>query len=273
MLTVPLRNGSVGHSPGSAAASAGIASLVRGPVAVADILGRSSAAAWLEVGGTVVVVTADGSARLPNEIALISPAGMLGMAATTATLGAGRLQLGDAVAAIDGWWSPRMAVARDPAPITSAVAASRLELSTVVSAELAPLLDSPRSATDTSALIGRLGLGPGLTPVWDDVAVGVLAGLQLLGPAIDPATARRRSRRLALAVTTEAPRRTTKLSTTLLRHAAIGEFAGVIGDFVKGLAAGTFTTDGISAMGATSGLGTAYGVVAGVMSLDIGSKP
>lgn len=72
--------------------------------------------------------------------------------------------------------------------------------------------------------VGLLGLGPGLTPAGDDVLCGLLAGLSVLG--------RRSSHQghqcmLTLAVLTnriltEAPRRTTSLSSTLLQSAADG---------------------------------------------------
>ncbi len=57
------------------------------------------------------------------------------------------------------------------------------------------------------------GLGPGLTPSGDDVLAGYVAGLVLLHGL----------RKRAMRIAEEAVPRTTSLSATLLRHAAIGE--------------------------------------------------
>lgn len=70
--------------------------------------------------------------------------------------------------------------------------------------------------------LALLGLGPGLTPSGDDVLVGLLAGLYVLGhrapgtPALDTLPV------IARAVMEAAPSRTTTLSRTLLRYSACG---------------------------------------------------
>jgi len=57
------------------------------------------------------------------------------------------------------------------------------------------------------------GMGPGLTPSGDDVLAGYVAGLVLLHGM----------RKKATRIAEEAAARTTSLSATLLRHAALGE--------------------------------------------------
>ena len=70
-------------------------------------------------------------------------------------------------------------------------------------------------AGDPEAVVGLLGLGPGLTPLGDDVLCGWLAAaVASRHPALDD---------LRGVVALQAPRRTTTLSTTLLACAARGE--------------------------------------------------
>jgi hypothetical protein len=82
-----------------------------------------------------------------------------------------------------------------------------------------------------AALVGLLGLGPGLTPSGDDVVCGILAGLgwatntpaaNEYGAINRASTTRRIISGLAQAVNEAAPARTNRISATLLRHAATG---------------------------------------------------
>jgi hypothetical protein len=95
-------------------------------------------------------------------------------------------------------------------------------------------------AAASAALVGLLGLGPGLTPSGDDVVCGVLAGLGWAKNtptineygAINRAATSHRARESALTkptvaglaqmVNEAAPTRTNRISAALLRHAATG---------------------------------------------------
>lgn len=73
------------------------------------------------------------------------------------------------------------------------------------------------------AAYGLLGLGPGLTPSGDDVLCGVLIGLHILGDRRLAGDEHRQAlRTLTTLIGSEAGRRTTALSRTLLHHAAQG---------------------------------------------------
>lgn len=85
--------------------------------------------------------------------------------------------------------------------------------------------DVPRGA------LALLGCGPGLTPSGDDVLVGVLVMLHAAGRH-DAA------RLLAGAVTTEAPRRTSRISAAHLVAASRGEAVEPVHDVVQALLAG-----------------------------------
>jgi hypothetical protein len=114
------------------------------------------------------------------------------------------------------------------------------------------------------AMCGLLGKGEGLTPEGDDVLVGVLAGLRLLGPALGVPGADGMQAAMAPIVLTEAPFRTTALSAALLRHAVAGEVADPVAAFLqvltgRGDMAGVIA--GLQTMGNTSGIATACGVL------------
>ena len=100
---------------------------------------------------------------------------------------------------------------------------------------------------DVGALLGR---GPGLTPFGDDVLAGALVTLGALGaPAFE---------RLGAQVRALAPARTTFVSAALLHHAARGECVPELHAFLTG----TGTLDALLAVGHTSGVGLALGVLA-----------
>lgn len=78
------------------------------------------------------------------------------------------------------------------------------------------------TAVDEAAL-RLLGFGPGLTPSGDDVLVGLLTALSVLGSRLpDRAVWAREARALVRPVVAAAGQRTTALSTTLLRWAVRG---------------------------------------------------
>lgn len=146
------------------------------------------------------------------------------------------------------WTPPFVSLEADRASLQSAIAALRgaiasqricdglAPLVTGPPADLAgdPLLRRASEQLDTlsrawrqrdakaaaHAARGLLGLGPGLTPSGDDLLCGLLAVSRWAAQPREPADAM--SSALTPAVLTEAPSRTTRLSTRLLAHAARG---------------------------------------------------
>lgn len=105
-----------------------------------------------------------------------------------------------------------------------------------------------------------VGLGPGLTPSGDDVLVGMEAALHALDHPM--------AGFLADAVG-DAPARTTAVSATLLRHAAVGEFSERLHELLAALLGPDPAADGpaievAAAWGATSGLDCIVGVLTGL---------
>jgi hypothetical protein len=98
---------------------------------------------------------------------------------------------------------------------------------------------------------GLLGLGPGLTPAGDDLLVGLLAGLQVLGMrgGIAPRSG------LAERIEREARTRTTALSRTFLHWAGRGVAAQPLLDVLWSLGSdsGIDSLDGLLSIGHTSG--------------------
>jgi hypothetical protein len=119
-----------------------------------------------------------------------------------------------------------------------------------------------------------LGKGEGLTPQGDDVLVGMLAGLRLLGPAVGAPGAGGMMAAIAPVVLTEAPFRTTALAAALLRHAVAGEVADPVAGFLQSLTGRndlTEAVDNLLTMGDSSGAATACGVLLAADYLAEGS--
>jgi hypothetical protein len=110
------------------------------------------------------------------------------------------------------------------------------------------------------AVHGLVGLGPGLTPAGDDALIGWLAGIALLG-------ADRRCEVLRQALRARLGR-TTDVSRAHLEDALAGEFSEPLAQFANALArtpaeAQRALAD-LAALGATSGLDAAAGLLAAV---------
>lgn len=122
--------------------------------------------------------------------------------------------------------------------------------------ELAPELLALLRDQPVEALDRVLGRGSGLTPFGDDVVCGLLATLLA---ADDPCAADLRREVLA-----RAPRRTTSLSSTLLRRAGAGDvlpaFADVVGALVHRPEAVGARVSRLRAVGHTSGAGMLLGL-------------
>ena len=98
-----------------AAASTGIAELLRGPVRPARVLMSLSAAVYVHVpndrGGDVVGVLTSDAARLPLGCVLFRPGNGRPLVAVPAgapaEVGGGRIVVGDLAVSAAAWWNPR----------------------------------------------------------------------------------------------------------------------------------------------------------------------
>ena len=118
----------------------------------------------------------------------------------------------------------------------------------------------------TQALTGLLGLGPGLTPSGDDVAMGLLAALVWQsGAAPSPLVTA-----VVAAIRAAAPQRSTRLSARLLWHAGAGVLYAPAMDLGAALLRGDAAAvppaaRPLFAIGGTSGVDLAVGLLAGVL--------
>ncbi len=273
-----------------AAASTGVADLLRGPVRPARVLMSAPAAVYLQVptdrGGDVVGVLTSDAARLPLGCVLFRPSNGRPLVTlppgAPAQVGGGRVVVGDLVVRAAAWWDPQP---RLPSPRPALLPEGVRQLRTTLYGEgvphsaftlpglpagpggpLAALRGAVRRADFDAALrtASRLiGLGPGLTPAGDDVMAGTMAGLVLLRhPAAE---------RFAAAVYSLAAGRTTELSRALLRHAAAGrvsgEYAAVLQALVGERPLGP-AIQGLLATGATSGRAMALGLCTAIDLVD-----
>ena len=265
-----------------AAASTGVAELLRGPVRSARVLMTMPAAVYLSVaterGGDVVGVLTSDAARLPLGCVLFRASNGRPLVAlppgAPAEVGGGRIVVGDLAVSAAAWWEPHP---RLPSPHPALLPEGVRQLRNAVYGEgvphsaftlpglptgpggpLAALRGAVRRADLDAALrtsARLIGLGPGLTPAGDDVMAGTVAGLVLLGHP--------EARRFAAGVYALATGRTTELSRALLRHAAAGrvsaEYAAVLHALVGERALGP-AIDGLLATGSTSGRAMALGL-------------
>jgi len=185
------------------------------PGAGGTVLGASATAAWVDLGGFVVAVTAREVPLLPNAVALTAGAGALDRVAPggAASCSPGRVSLGGLTAVWDPAdppaWDPTVPVAagagvgrrgeavlaalgvrssREPPDLVAGLA--RVGLATAAepdgAAGIELLLravmdrDTDLGAAASGVLLGR---GPGLTPEGDDLLAAVAATLATLGPA------------------------------------------------------------------------------------------
>ena len=232
-----------------AAASTGVATLLRGPVRRARVLASTPTGVYLHVpgerdGDVVGVLTSD-AVRLPLGCVLFRPSSGRALVPSTATaeVGGGRVVVGDLAVSAAAWWDPRPRLpSARPALLPEGVRQLRTTLygdgvphsafelpglPTGPGGPLAALRGAVRRADLDAALrtaTRLIGMGPGLTPAGDDVMAGTVAGLVLLGHPAAP--------RFAAGVTALAACRTTELSRAVLRHAAAGrvssEYAAVL---------------------------------------------
>jgi hypothetical protein len=227
------------------------------------VLGVGATAAWVDLGGFVLAVTARAVPLLPNAVALTAGAGALGRATPGAAAGCspGRVDLGGVAVTWDpadppGWDptvpAPRVGpvavgvgrrgaavlaalgvrAVRDPGGLVAELAGVGLATATEVggAAGLELLLravlerDLELAGEAAQRLLGR---GPGLTPEGDDLLAAVVATLRTLGPAAGVADASLAGLLAALVPDRAAGMagRTTALAATLLELAARGQVA------------------------------------------------
>ncbi len=226
----------------------------------------SSNAAWLQARGHVLVLASGDAIRLPNGVALTKPPdGVRSAAGERCLVGDGGLEVGNLRVNIVRWWDPRPAL--DLVSGQSVIARcheARQRFVVVDDGGLGKALQSNDSAAVRHAMCGLLGKGEGLTPEGDDILVGLLAGLRLLGPALGISGAGGMQAAIAPIVLTEAPFRTTALSAALLRHAVAGEVAEPVAIFMQALTGRGEMENascGLETMGNTSGVATACGIL------------
>jgi hypothetical protein len=227
------------------------------------VLGVGATAAWVDLGGFVLAVTARAVPLLPNAVALTAGAGALGRATPGAAAGCspGRVDLGGVAVTWDPadppGWDPTVPApkegpvavgvgrrgaavlaalgvrtVRDPGGLVAELAGVGLATATEVggAAGLELLLravlerDLELAGEAAQRLLGR---GPGLTPEGDDLLAAVVATLRTLGPAAGVADASLAGLLAALVPDRAAGMagRTTALAATLLELAARGQVA------------------------------------------------
>ena len=186
-----------------------------------SLLGASATAAWVDLGGFVVAVTAREVPLLPNGVALAAGAGALervGRTGGAVRCAPGRVELGGLTVtwhpADPPAWDPTVRVAgpfvgvaavgrrgeavlaasgvratREPVGLVAGLAevglATAAETDGAAGIELllrAVLERDPGPAAEAAAVL--LGRGPGLTPEGDDLLAAVAATLATLGPAV-----------------------------------------------------------------------------------------
>lgn len=284
-----------------ALASTGIADLLRGPLRPASVISVFPTAIYLHAdalvfpdrpavetatrrqSAIVAILTSDAS-RLPCGAILHRPSShrplISSRGSLRAFLGEGRITVGPLTVRASGWWDPRP---RLPSVRPALLPEGMRELRAVlndrthtpipdVPPELCAQLGALRAAlrrTDITAALRAaqrmIGLGPGLTPVGDDLLCGMLAGLTLLGHPQAP--------RLGAGILALSPGRTTELSLALLRHAALGQVNSELGSVILALTGtGRLTPAlrGLFAVGHTSGLALGLGLSA---AIDLTNRP
>ena len=213
-----------------AAMSTAIRPVLDGPVRPARVLGAFPTAVYLAAGddGPLLAVVTVDALRLPCAAVLARPAPAYDLRAVAhngavATVGEGTVRLPGLSVHAGRWWVPRVPRRWAGPP-------------TLYDVETDRGLVRALGSGDVVAAKGRawdlLGRGDGLTPEGDDVLAGLLVAAHAL-PADHAVTGTVRA--LAAWLLAHARRRTTFLSTDLLRHAARGRGVPPLLDVVDAL--------------------------------------
>lgn len=215
------------------AASTVLSDVLTGPRQPARVAGAGDRAAYAVTTGGAVVALTTPSAAVPS-CAVVLGGGRLPVDVMVAghdvVVGEGEIRTAGHRLVVRRWWSPARitpgARSRNAASCLCALMSAGLPVPAPVArarsageeAGLALVEGSP--AVAAAALLGVLGLGPGLTPSGDDVAAGVVLASGALGLPGAAAVARE--------VAAAAPTRTNAVSAGLLSEAAAGRAAAVV---------------------------------------------
>lgn len=250
----------------SGVADEGLLPLLTSTTRPGGIAGILNDAVHLDVDGSLVVVCGPSAVRLPRSVVVATPLVNLVDVAelekhAKVAVGAGCVQLADVAIEVRRWTRLPRPRLRDAAAaaVRSRHAASRV-------APLAPPLDRRtedlREALQTgdelavqAAVAGLMGLGPGLTPLGDDVLVGAMLGLHAAGDV--------QGHSLVAAIRA-LRHRTTAVSGALLDAATTGRCIPQAAHFLAALDGGAdldTALPGLLAVGSTSGAGFATGIV------------
>lgn len=252
-----------------AAASRSLAAITEGPPTRGSTLGRTSSVMWCCVGGDLVVVGDHSTARLPN--ALLTAVSDIASTRDPPVFGAGGVRYGTTMYQIARWWDPRVTV---PTFGPNSLTANLLKLCGAFpecsNDPLRKALVSADLGRVTAEAQTRLGFGPGLTPLGDDILAGALVAyssmMMALGYDVDVWM-----NALWRSLGPMADHATTNLSASLLNHAVRGEAAPEVQGFVRAVVRGGEPGPSLrrlSTIGHTSGMGLARGVLIGALAVD-----
>lgn len=242
------------------AATLWVVGQVTGPRRQARVLHTGPDAAYLDLAGVCIGVLSAGAVLVPCGIRTAMPALPDLEPGSTAVVVGGAVELtaSDGTSldvSVTGLVDATVPVLPDPpaGETLDDLLAGRLD---DVRAQLPAEALDRLAAGDPDAALALLGLGPGLTPLGDDVLAGWLATAQARRlPALAP---------MRDAVAAAAPTRTTTLSGTLLGCAGRGEVVPDHRALLLALARGDSAAAGLAldallTIGATSGAGLALG--------------
>jgi hypothetical protein len=267
------------------AASLAVRQPLTGPRRQARVIAARPYAVYLELPPPaaeprVLVLTAAGTSRLPNAVAVSAGLDRLVPEVSGESwVGRGVVQAGQLTVRVLRWW--------DPSPVLGPLSRARLEQGAAslhracaaadrgsglaghdAPAALAACCAGGDLAGAVEAAERMVGLGPGLAPSGDNMVSGLLLALRLLGGAIPGGTrAVWLADWLGAAVTSDGSRRTTSLGATLLHCAAHGQATEEVSAVLRGLAGqeplGAVTRRLLASTGPAAGADLAWGLVAG----------
>lgn len=214
---------SVVRTPAPGAASTAVAQLVGGPRLAGEAVASTRDLLAVAVGTGIVCVTGPDAVRLPCAVVTAAPPPRVRVG-TPVTVGDGSIGVrDDAGVAVVRWWRPQPARIADLG-LAAARAAEEThpDVDGAVAGAAGRLAAALSGAGDVgAAVVGLLGLGPGLSPAGDDVLAGALVALAAARQ--DPAGAADMADALDGAVRAARPfERTTAVSAGLLAHARRG---------------------------------------------------
>ncbi|MGD2043552.1 MAG: DUF2877 domain-containing protein [Acidimicrobiia bacterium] len=256
-----------------AAASTGVRHLLDGPPAPARPLGTSAGVTWLEVDGYVLALSGPNPIRPPNGV-VVADLDSLPQSTDGWLIGNGRFVLANGLIEVSRWWDPRPVLGAVSPQALSDISSRATGFLGVEDGSLAPVIAAVEDSGRSDAALALLGKGPGLTPEGDDLVIGLLAGLKLLGESVGAPGTLETLNTLAPTVT-GAHARTTALSATLLRHAFRGEVSAPLGGFLQALTGHEdleAAVDMLRNLGATSGMAMGRGALAAARHLSRGGS-